>query len=133
MDAQPVAGVGVDNRARHARVVHRLIHVGGNDLVRLRNGVSRVKVFAVDDGGESARVYLGSGDDSALVPHVPHAVPSVRARRGRFRFRAHRVVARDLLDLEIDVACPHRGLPPQSCATSSLPSVIGQTDHHRTG
>src|SRR4030095_16717810 len=48
VDAQPITGLHVDYRAWHATRESWFIHIGGDELVRLRNEVLSIEVLAVD-------------------------------------------------------------------------------------
>ena len=100
VDVETLAGLRVQERAGNPPVPGRLVDVGRDELVRLRDRVRRVEVLVVDECIEGGRGYLVRGDTSQLMPVVEHAVAPVVARA---QDRRERAVTRKGLDLEKDV------------------------------
>ena len=103
VNLEPLAGAGVDDRPGHAVIVDRLVDVGQDQLVRLRNKICGIEVFAVDDCAERTCVNLGLRNEGTFVSLVAHAVAAVLHRRYDLVLRLHWIVAFDALDLQVDV------------------------------
>ncbi len=80
VNAQPLAWTRVDDGTRNAPRESRLIHISGDELIRLRDQILRIEVLAVDERSQPPGSHLVVRDLPVLVPHVAHAVASVLDR-----------------------------------------------------
>jgi hypothetical protein len=106
-DAQPAAGARVDDRARHAAVEGRLVHVGQHYLVGLGDEEAGVEVLSVDERVEAARLDLFLRYHPVFVPRVAHAVAPVCDPRRHLLVRRDGRVVGDGFDFEVDVLHRH--------------------------
>ncbi len=97
MDEEPLARFCIDHGARNTTVKGRLVDVRVDQLREIRNRISRVEIFPVDDGIEPAKRHFCVGDCSIFVTVVEHTVPA----KGAFLrvVRGEGAVTRNSFDL----------------------------------
>src|SRR5262245_2220333 len=108
MNAQPIAGSCVDDRAGHAAREWGFVYIRGDELVRFRRQVLRVEVLPVDQCRQPTCGHLIVRDLAVLVSHVSHAIPRVHNRGRDVHVRGDGAVVWDPFDFEINVTSCHR-------------------------
>ena len=77
VNAQPIARSRVDDGARNTPCECWLVHIGGYELIRLRDQILGIQVLPIDQRRQPPRSHLIVWDRPVLVSHVAHAVSPV--------------------------------------------------------
>jgi hypothetical protein len=107
VDEEALAGLGIDDRARHPPLGPRLVRVRGDQRRRVQRRVGVIEVLAVHERVEPSALDLGVGDRGVFMAMVAHAVEAVAMMLGVVR--RDRAVRGQLLDLQVDVAAAMLG------------------------
>ncbi len=84
--------------------VDRFVNVSSDELVRLGNQISWIKVLAVDNRGKRACVDLRLRNQSILVPVATHAVASILNWGHSLFLWFDRTVVLDPFNFEVDMS-----------------------------
>src|SRR6516162_3212387 len=80
VNVQALAGIGIEDTSRNPAVPRRFVHVGSDQLRRIRLRVVAVEVLVVNESVERRRHYFARLDSSELVAGAEHVVPAPATR-----------------------------------------------------